>query len=585
MATFSTLVRISSVLALALAAGGCGGDDPVSDSGNLTETPLVEGTPEALGVLAMVNDASTTLALLKGDAKIESRAATNIVAHRDGADAAVATEDDDLYGSVKELDDIKYVGPSTLQRLLDYAKDHGWVKDGGTPSMDVIFSPQAFDQSHLARVAKVIDTATTSIDIAMYSFSDSGISAALDRAVKRGVDVRFLFETAGADKKLTGSALESSKSGKLEKIGVDVRWVNKIMHHKFMIVDGPRDEASTAASAQLVSGSGNWSSGAATKYDENTMFMSGQPELALRVQREFNLLWEHSGDLAANASLKQELSTLTITDELVSDEPDVHVYFTSANFSVKNTTFSTLGSNEVADQWVAAIQGAKKSIHIASGHLRSRSIAEALMAKIAASPEVDVKVYLDGQEYISDFANQDQESELQDCLVAAGTSESKKRSCLDKGFLFGLEVGQAGADVRYKYYAYRWDTSYAAQMHHKYVAIDGDKLLSGSYNLSDNAEHNTFENMFVFEGERYADLLEAFEGNFAKIWETGRAEGLLADLTETIQNEATIPVVFPSMALTWQEVTTLKQLIRSECPDVDSTEFRQNAAAHQTCTK
>jgi phosphatidylserine/phosphatidylglycerophosphate/cardiolipin synthase-like enzyme len=397
----------------------------------------------------------------------------------------------------------------------------------------------------------------------MYSFSDSGISAALDRAVKRGVDVRFLFDTASEDKKLTGSALESSKSGKLEKVGVDVRWVNKILHHKFMIVDGPRDEVSTSATAQLVSGSGNWSSGAATKYDENTMFMSGQPELALRLQREFNLLWEHSGDIAANASLKQELSTLAVTDDLIDDQPDAHVFFTSSNFSVKNTTFSTIGSNTVADQWVAAIQGAKKSIHIASGHLRSRPIAEALMAKVAASPEVDVKVYLDGQEYISDYANQDQKSGLQDCLTAAGTSESKKRACMDKGFLFGLEVGNAGADVRYKFYAYRWDTSYAAQMHHKYVAIDGNKLLSGSYNLSDNAEHNTFENMFVFEGERYAELVASFEANFASMWETGRAEGLLADLTETVETKTTIPIVFPSMALTWQEVTTLKQLISS----------------------
>lgn len=584
MATFSMFARVSSVLTLALAAAACGGDDPVSDSGNLDENPIVEGSAEALGVLAMVNDAGTTAALLKTDAKVESRAATNIVAHRDGADGETGTADDDRFDTVKEIDDIKYVGPATLQRLLDYAKESGWVSDGSTPTMDVIFSPQSGDATHTARVAKVIDTATTSIDIAMYSYSDAGIGAALDRAVKRGVDVRFLFETAGADKKLTGSALEASKSGKLEKIGVDVRWVNKIMHHKFMIVDGPRDEASTAGSAQLVSGSGNWSSGAATKYDENTVFMSGQPELAMRLQREFNLLWEHSGDLVANASLEQELSTLTITDDLIDDQPDAHVYFTSANFSVKNTTFSVLGSNEVADQWVAAIQGAKKSIHIASGHLRSRPIAEALMAKLASSPEVEVKVYLDGQEYISQYANQDQEAELAECLAAA-TTEAKKRNCLDKGFLFGLEVGEAGADVRYKYYAYRWDTSYAAQMHHKYVAIDGEKLLSGSYNLSDNAEHNTFENMFVFEGERYAELVDAFEANFAKMWETGKAEGLLADLTETIETKTTIPIVFPSMALTWQEVTTLKQLIRSECPDVDSTEFRQNAAAHQTCTK
>jgi hypothetical protein len=39
------------------------------------------------------------------------------------------------------------------------------------------------------------------------------------------------------------------------------------------------------------------------------------------------------------------------------------------------------------------------------------------------------------------------------------------------------------------------------------------------------------------------------------------------------------------MALTHAEVTDLKQKIRAACPAVDSTAYRQNAAAHQTCTR
>ena len=39
------------------------------------------------------------------------------------------------------------------------------------------------------------------------------------------------------------------------------------------------------------------------------------------------------------------------------------------------------------------------------------------------------------------------------------------------------------------------------------------------------------------------------------------------------------------MALTYDEFTDLRELIRSECPDVDSDEFRSNAAGHRTCTK
>ena len=575
--------RLGVALTLAAALAGCGGEDTGTGEDDLTQKVLKEGSPEALGVLALVNDVEISAAILKGEAGVESRAATNIVAHRDAADGKPGTADDDPFDDVRELDEIKYVGDAAIKKLLAFAKAKGYVGAGGP--IEVIFSPQPADKSHNAKIAQTIDTATTSLDIAQYSFSDAGIQAALKRAVDRGVKVRFIFETASEDKKLTGSALTSSKSGKLESIGVNVRWVNKIMHHKFMIVDGPRDDAGRASSAKLVSGSGNWSNGAATLYDENTMFMSAQPELSLRLQREFNTLWEHSGDLASNTSLPYELSSLSITDDLIEDRADAHVYFTSNNFKVSGTTFTVLGTNEIADQWVKAISEAKKSIHVASGHLRSRPVSEALMAKMDADPDVDVVVYLDGQEYVSSSTNEIQKDDLDACLAAAGTSESKKRSCLDKGFLFGLEVGKAGADVRYKYYAYRWDVTYAKQMHHKYMVVDGTDLYTGSYNLSDNAEHNTFENMFVFKGATYAALAAAYEQNFSTIRETGRAEGKLADLIETVENESTIPIVFEPMALTWQEITDLKAKIRSECPAVDSTEYRSNAAAHQTCTK
>jgi phosphatidylserine/phosphatidylglycerophosphate/cardiolipin synthase-like enzyme len=117
------------------------------------------------------------------------------------------------------------------------------------------------------------------------------------------------------------------------------------------------------------------------------------------------------------------------------------------------------------------------------------------------------------------------------------------------------------------------------------MIVDGAQLYTGSYNLSDNAEHNTFENMFVFKGAAYAQLVAAYEQNYATIRETGRAEGKLASLVEEVESEAVIPIVFDPMALTWQEVTDLKSKIRSECPDVDTTEYRTNAAGHLTCTK
>lgn len=559
-------------------AFGC--DDGVGQNEENATEVLKEGSPAALSVLAMVNDPVTTTAVLKSG-KVTSTTAAKILAHRDGADGEVRSGDEDLYDTVAELDAIKGVGPATLKNLASLADKLGYLEAQERKERHVIFSPQPADQSHNVEVARLIRQAQSSIDIAMYSYSDAGIQAALADAVNRGVKVRMVFETASNDRKLTGSSLMSSKSGKLEAIGVDVRWVNKIMHHKFMIVDGPRDDAAAAETATIVTGSGNWSSGAATKYDENTLFLTAYPELTLRMQREFNLMWDHAKDLVAVPSVTSEPSSLEITDDLIVEDPGIHAFYTSNNFSVNGTTFTITGEDTIANELVRAIEGAQERIHIASGHLRSRPVSEALMAKRASDPEVDIVLYLDGQEYVSDSTNDIQKADMEQC-VAAATTENQKEKCRDKSYLYGRDVELAGIDVRYKYYAYRWDTSYAAQMHNKYLIVD-DALYTGSYNLSDNAEHNTFENMLRFSGPEFADLVESYEAKFQELRKQG--DGLLPGLRAKIDTDATIPIVFPAMSLSWTEINELKSLIAAECPSVNSLLFRQNASSHFTCTK
>jgi phosphatidylserine/phosphatidylglycerophosphate/cardiolipin synthase-like enzyme len=571
---------VAALLALGFVAACTGG--AASESSDLTEK-YIEGSDEALAILAVVNDRTLGVSQLDVDAKLTSKAAKAIIAHRDGPDGLVRTPDDDLYETLAELDAQPSVGPTTLNQLLAYASQKGYLADQKAKKIEPIFSPQPMETSHLARIAGLIDGAQRSIDIAMYSYSDATIQKALQKAVARGVAVRFVFETAGEDKSLTGSALASSKSGQLEAIGVDVRYVNEIMHHKVVIVDGPRDDVARAKTARVASGSANWSGSAAVRYDENTLFFEGYPELALRLQREFDTLWAHSRDFVSGEAKPYVLSTLAITDDLIPEDPNVHAYFTSSNFDVKDQTFSANGESEIADALVAAIRGAKKSIHIASGHLRSRPVAEALEAKIKESPKLDLRVYLDGQEYIGQTTHDSQIKDRATCLAAAGASEAKIRLCNDKGFLFGYEVGRAGVAVKYKYYAYRWDSSYAKQMHDKYFVFDGTRLITGSYNLSDNAEHETFENVLSFQGPEFAELLELYEKDFERLWATG--QGKLAPLTEQVKTASTIPLVFDPMALTWAEVTDLKKLIRANCTQADSDEFRRNAPAHQSCPR
>lgn len=583
---------VAAVLLSPLAAcGGDQGDDPIDGehtgfASGKADGALDPDSDEAAAVLALVNDPAIDFAILDDDVALHRTAARNIIAHRDGGDELSGTGDDDLFDTLGELDDISFVGPTALQALRRYAIDHGYLQPGGgagEASIDVVFSPQPSAATHNARVAELIGQAEHSLDIAMYSFSNAGVRNAIADAVARGVQVRMVFETASADRKLAGQDLLDSSSGELEQLGVDVRWVNKIMHHKFVIVDGPRDDLARAATASIASGSANWSNSAGTRYDENTLFMTGYPEMTLRLQREFDLIWEHSRDLSA-VDFDHVLSTVDIADADIDDGDDLHAYFTSANFDVSGSTFTKTGRNEVSDQLVAAIEGATESIHVASGHLRLRPVAEALIAKKQAEPQMDIRVYLDAQEYISEFFHDEQTAELAECLANA-TTESQTRNCMDKGFLFGFAIGQAGIDVRYKYYAYRWHYTYAEQMHHKYLVIDGDELWTGSFNLSDNALHNTIENMMTFSGAELADLVDAYEANFEAMWETGRADDLLGELTGEIVSSDVVPLVFDSMALSWQEVADLKDLIRDNCPQINSTDFRTHPENHTICVK
>jgi len=536
-------------------------------------------------VLTWTSDPATTVDALKL-AGVHTRAAKNIVKARNGADGVAHTADDVVFETLRQLDDVYYVGPKAMDQLRRAVTDS--CVAATVSEMDVIFSPQDYWNSHLGELHGLLDEAKASIDIAMYSFSDGGLMDTLERAVDRGVQVRLIFNSALKDKKDPSG----TRSARLEAMGVDVRYVNKIMHHKYAIIDGPQWSVEEATTGILVSGSGNWSYSAGTKYDENTVFHYGNARLNLLFQQEFNHMWANSRDLVWNQDLTY-VETMTITDAMIPGDPSADVVFTSANMrtwvsKTYGNTFSVIaGLNTVSDRLVEMIDGAQDSIWIASGHLRSRPIAEALMRAADRSPELDIRVYLDGQEYTSQWLHNKQEVDLDECLAKAGTSASKTQKCMDVGFKFGYAIHQhPGVDLRYKYYSYRWDYTYAKQMHHKYMLVDGRWLATGSYNYSDNAEHNTLENCAIYDAVTYPELVQAFADNFLGMWDTGIAEGLYeAKMDEIVNGTEDFWIVFPSMALSSDQVSALKSAIRDACPQVDDEEWRKNPGAHKVCER
>lgn len=527
--------------------------------------------------LLFANDPSADVTKLRA-AGVHGSAAKRIVQARAGATGVA-------FATLEALDAVPYVGPTALSKLA--SKGGGYCPSGDYPSGEVIMSPQPTrDTSHLARAVQLIDGAKKSLDVAMYSFSDALILDALGRAKQRGVSVRFLFEPARDDAK----APAGTTSAKIEAKGIDVRFINKIMHHKFMIVDGPRENAFSALGATLMTGSGNWSNSAATRYDENTVILGGVPELALGFQAEFNRLWEGSRDFVSTAPREAEKS-MPIDAWMRLDVEGTQAAFTSDNFkpfsSALGPGFSVIPEkNTVADLLVALIGEAQQSIWVASGHLRSRPVTEALLAKKSANPSLDVRIYVDGQEYVSATTSAQEKKDLDACVVAAGANTVKKQLCYDKDFHWSYPVAKAGLPLKLKHYAYRWHHSYAPQMHHKYMLVDGKILASGSYNLSDNAEHETMENMVVYRGAAWDALVADFVDNFETIWSTGEASGSYEKLLDEVKNgTGPIPLVYDSMALDHQEVTVLKQAIRDACPEVDSTDYREHPEKHMTCPR
>ncbi len=587
---------VRSVLAVSLVAGlpvmaGCM-EPEVEDGANdafpsgKADGGIDEGSPEAAGVLRLVNDRNETAASLKSGARVTSRVANNIVTHRDGADGQAGTADDDAFDTLAELDAIPYVGPATLNALVERARELGYIGDGGSASIDVVFSPTATASSHLPRIAELIRGAQHNVDIAIYSYSDADIAAALRERAAAGVQIRFIFDTAAEDRKVVDPLVRAgTKSGRIEKDGIDVRYVNKTMHHKFLIVDGPRDEADRAETAKIVMGSANWSASAATSFDENTLFIENSPELSAAYQHDFDILWKGSREFVGSAPA-QGLSTANIMVDQVPDEDGVQAFFTSSNFTPSGTDGTTWrvdrAKTTVTDQWKAAIDRAQTSIHVATTHMRLRPFVEALVAKKQANPSMDIKVYLDQQEYISPSGDTAQKAEVETCLAGA-TTETQRLDCLYNDFLFSKTLLDAGIELRFKSYAYRWDHSYAEQMHSKYMVVDGTELLTGSWNHSMNSEQATFENCLHLFGDSQKTVVQKFAANFDAIWDTNRSK--LAPLQNTIKTSSTIPLVYSPMALTYQEFGDLRALIRANCTAVDSADYRDNAGAHRSCPR
>lgn len=120
-------LALAVAVALVLPAAACADSDDGFATGVLA---LVDGQPDAVGVLRFLNDASTTLEVLDDDAGLNRRAAENLIAWRDGDDGAFGTADDRRFAAIREVLAVRQVGPAALDQILAYARENGWIPAG-----------------------------------------------------------------------------------------------------------------------------------------------------------------------------------------------------------------------------------------------------------------------------------------------------------------------------------------------------------------------------------------------------------------------------------------------------------------------
>ena len=390
----------------------------------------------------------------------------------------------------------------------------------------------------------LIDHAQKSLRLALYEFNLDGVMEALRRAKERGVKIELVIDyshvyTTGKDH--TGNLRKpSAQILALINEGFDILTLkNKskgIQHNKYAIIDAEDGGI-------VVFGSYNWAKTAEQDHFENIIINDerdrieaysayfeyqralaspmDQPKLAEVLTRSpaEDELFQPEGTgydvedevLQRNMELEEDEEEPLIEPEsagfgLLARAPDVppspsspspSIDFNEESFS--RTYFSPQGG--IQEAWIRAIKAAKVSIDIAQFGFYSKAIAESLVASREAikkiNPNVKIRLLLDmGTTY---RAKIDGVPVIQ-WLMERGFNESSLK----------LSPGPNK----------KGDPMFQKQ-HNKFMIIDGQLLLDGSFNLSNPAENFNFENENVFKGNTsdLQGLLAGFMDFFERMFE------------------------------------------------------------------
>ena len=359
------------------------------------------------------------------------------------------------------------------------------------PSGSVSFNGATLPARAFSRLDRIPDSLIAAIDatravlrLALYELDLPGVTDAIVRAKRRGVDVKLIYDmshggtAAGAN--AGGEAeggnepgLSSGPSAQFTQLvdaGVETRLLkgngSGIMHNKIAIFDGELVET----------GSFNWSMAADQVNFENALFRDDS-SLASLYASYWDWMWTYGEPAGASAPSGPR-------EESKFGEPPVDP---SPSVSYKGqswprASFSPGGGTEA--RLAGAISRCERTLDIAIFSFYSKTVADAVAAAKARGVAVRV---------VGDASQARRSPEIAD-LIGGGVP-------------LRLSAGRGGKGV----------------LHHKFALLDGEMLATGSFNFSQNAEKNNFENQFYTTD---ADDLAGYQAEFEAVWDQAHAPAL-----------------------------------------------------------
>lgn len=222
-----------------------------------------------------------------------------------------------------------------------------------------------------------IDETKSSLDFAIYGYFDvPEIYSAIERAIKRGVKVRMVYDlnSKGETDYLGTKELAALVKNSVNDFAAESpkgRYANIIMHNKFYIFD----------EKSVMTGSANLSKNDMSAFNSNSVLIIDSPEVARIYQAEFAKLYEGIFHKAKNKTVNNK--NLSFGDSKLS------VYFSPQDKVTKNYI-------------IPLVRSAQVSISIPAFLITDKMLSEEL--KQAALRGVEVRVILDASSASSPYS-------------------------------------------------------------------------------------------------------------------------------------------------------------------------------------